>query len=252
MLKTTGMATVFLWVVFVLLSFAPLPFLFPSSNFAVIKTGQGNHPPVVKIISPKNNNSYGWNSTVPYKISISDKEDGESKYDEINAKEVFLKIKYVKKIPPTSSSVKNVQSEESRGLAIIKTSNCMNCHAFKTKLIGPSFYDINKKYHKISGIENILADHILNGSKGRWGEVQMPSNNKLNASEAREVIRWIFKNADDSTVNFLAGIEGSFKIKPPDPSFSNVMLIASYTDHGLKDHTGENLAGEDTLFIKIK
>ncbi len=54
-----------------------------------------NHAPIVKILSPKNNSSYSSNSAIPYEISVSDKEDGESKYQEINPKEVFLEIKYV-------------------------------------------------------------------------------------------------------------------------------------------------------------
>lgn len=80
----------------------------------------------------------------------------------------------------------------------------------------------------------------------------MPSNNKLNISEAKEVIQWIFKISDDSTVNFIAGLEGSFRIKPPDTSFKNIILIASYTDHGIKDQKGKNLLGKDAVFIRIE
>jgi hypothetical protein len=46
-------------------------------------TGPGekpvNHPPAVKIVSPKANDAYEENSRVRYEINVSDREDGESK-----------------------------------------------------------------------------------------------------------------------------------------------------------------------------
>ncbi len=75
---------------------------------------------------------------------------------------------------------KKNNQKDSPGLSVIKISNCMNCHAFKSKLIGPSFYEITQRYKPVRKTEDTLVNHILNGSKGRWGNVQMPSNNKLN------------------------------------------------------------------------
>ena len=128
----------------------------------------------------------------------------------------------------------------------------MNCHAFKTKLIGPSFYDITRHYQFVSNAKDTLTKHILNGSKGRWGNVQMPSNNKLNVEEAKKVIDWLFKNAGDSTVNYLAGTEGSFRIDPVGISLQNVILIASYTDHGTKENPDQKIIGEDFVIIQTR
>ncbi|MEO6894085.1 MAG: c-type cytochrome [Ginsengibacter sp.] len=211
-----------------------------------------NHAPIVKIISPKNNSAYRWNSLVPYEISVSDKEDGESKYQEINPKEVFLEIKYVKDSIEALAEIKKNNSEDPPGLSIIKMSNCMNCHAFKTKLIGPSFYEIERRYYKVANIKDTLCNHILNGSKGRWGEIQMPSNTKLNESEAKNIIEWIFNNAGDSTVDYLPGTEGSLRLNSPDASYKNIILVASYTDHGSKDEPAKRLQGKDIVVIKGK
>lgn len=54
-----------------------------------------NHPPAVKIMAPKNNSSYARNALVAYEISVSDKEDGDSKFGEINPKEIFLEVRYL-------------------------------------------------------------------------------------------------------------------------------------------------------------
>src|SRR5881275_194376 len=53
-------------------------------------TVQENHTPVVKITSPANNGSYTAGAQIHYSINVSDKEDGESKYDEIDAKQVLI------------------------------------------------------------------------------------------------------------------------------------------------------------------
>jgi len=251
MTKASGILNSIWLIILILFSFALISFSHKNSFCSFLKKQIENHSPVVKIISPKNNNSYALNSQVPYQISVSDKEDGESKYGEINPKEVFLEIKYVKDTAKALELISKNQQKDVAGLSIIKTSNCMNCHAFKTKLIGPSFYDITRRYPFVSKTEDSLINHILNGSKGRWGNVQMPSNNKLNAEEAKKVVGWLFKNAGDSTVNYLAGTEGSFRINPVNTSLKNIILIASYTDHGTKEDPVQTITGEDRVVIQI-
>jgi len=240
----TGTSIFFILFSFTLFSFSHLK---PSHYFS--KNQTENHAPVVKILSPKNNSSYSSNSQIPYEIRVSDKEDGDSKYEEINPKEVFLEIKYTNDTTKALELIRKNEQTNADGLSIIKASNCMNCHAFKTKLIGPSFYDITHRYTLVSKTEDTLVNHILNGSKGRWGNVQMPSNNKLNDDEARKAINWLFKNAGDSTVNYLAGTEGSFRLNT---SVKNVILIASYTDHGTKDNPNQTLKGEDRVIIQSR
>ncbi len=252
MLKGTVFFTINLLIVLILLSAIHLPFIAQKNHFNFYKKQSQNHAPVVKILSPKNNSVYRWNSQVSYEISVSDKEDGESKYQEINPKEVFLEIKYVNDTSKALDLIKKNDQKDPPGLAAIKTSNCMNCHAFKSKLIGPSFYEITRRYEQVANSVDTLTDHILNGSKGRWGNVQMPSNDKLNASEAKEVIEWIFKNTRDSTVNYLAGTEGSFRLNASANSLKNIILIASYTDHGIKDQPHQNMKGGDLIIIHGK
>jgi len=53
------------------------------------KNSKKDHPPSVKILSPKNNSLFNFDTQINYQISVADKEDGDSKYDEINGKEIF-------------------------------------------------------------------------------------------------------------------------------------------------------------------
>ncbi len=50
-----------------------------------------NNPPIVKITEPKSNSVFPLNSLVRYSISVSDREDGESRFDEIPPIKYFWK-----------------------------------------------------------------------------------------------------------------------------------------------------------------
>ena len=104
-------------------------FLFPVMTLLIFFTEE-NHAPVVKIISPKSNTSYTNNSTVQYSISVSDKEDGDSKFSEIAANEVFLEVNYYNDSAKLNADIKKTATNDAPGLATIKTSNCFNCHGF--------------------------------------------------------------------------------------------------------------------------
>jgi len=213
---------------------------------------QENHPPVVKIISPKNNSTFDFDTPVNYTISVSDKEDGDSKYDEINGKEVLLEVKHVAKLPALLN--KDVQADPS-GIAIMRISNCFNCHNFNSKSIGPSFYEINKKYPATNANTDTLVKHIREGSSGTWGKEKMPTHTELSVAEIKSTVQWILKHAADAGVNYYIGMEGSFRIKRPGTTKPGgvYVLTASYVDHGLKSAPGkQRLRGQDVVVIRSK
>ena len=238
-------------IIIIVISFAFLPVNQQVSSKTFLEKQNEDHAPEVKILSPGNNSIFFAGSQIPYRISVSDKEDGESKYQEINPQEVFLEIKYLKDSSEAIQFIEKNKEKDQKGLALIKASNCMNCHEFNEKKIGPSFHNVVQHYQWNSSMADTLAAHVLNGSKGRWGSVQMPSNNKLNPEEAKEIVSWLYKNAGDSTLTFLAGTSGSFKLKD-NLLLKEVALIATYTDHGTKENPMVKLKGEDAIMIHLR
>lgn len=206
---------------------------------------QENHSPVVKIISPQNNNSFDKDAAVTYKVSVSDKEDGDSKFDEINPKEVLLEVRYLKKGKAAPANPQN------NGVNIIMTSNCITCHGFNTKAMGPSFADINKRYPATKANTDSLVKRIQFGSTGIWGKEKMPPHPELSVNDIKNIVQWIIKNAADPNVNYYAGTDGYFRFKP-DAQKGIYQFTASYTDHGLKDVAGKKLRGQDMVTISIK
>ena len=232
----------------VLTLYSVVNFAYPSKK---IRLQQENHPPIVKIISPKRNSLYEWNVPMNYTVTDSDQEDGESKFDEISANEVFLEVRYLADTSKVAIILNSAKSSPP-GLAAIRTSNCLNCHAFNTKLIGPSFYEINKRYPNIKTNKELLEKHIREGSTGVWGKVPMPTHQELTREETQKMVDWIFKNGAEQDVSYYRGTEGSFRIKPPVGAQRKgvLVLIATYTDHGTKDKPKQNLRGQDAIILQ--
>jgi cytochrome c len=214
---------------------------------------QENAAPVVKIIDPKSKGFYPQDAAIPYNIKISDKEDGESQYDEIATGEVMLIVRYIADSTKVSTFRKDKLIDAPELLAI-RTSNCLNCHAFDSKLIGPSFSQIGKMYSDKPENITLLAKRIIEGSSGVWGSVVMPSHPEIKEDEAKRVVGWIIKNSNDKNVRYYMGTAGSLKIKSPEPvnSKSVFMLSAAYTDHGNASQPDVKKTGYDAILIHAK
>ncbi len=223
--------------------------------FTSKKKSVDNNPPKVSITTPGNNGKFNWNSIIRYRISVSDKEDGSSEYNEITANEVLLEVLYL----PDSSKAEKYLSEKARmdtehpGLSLIKNSGCFNCHAAKNKLIGPSFDLIAKQYPYNPGTIEMLTRKVINGSSGVWGDTPMPANPTLKTEQARQIISWTLKNNLNPNLIYFPGMEGTFrtKEKPANDAGKGVyILTASYTDHGVKGSPQVRKYGKYSILLK--
>jgi len=219
------------------------------------KAQQENHPPVVKIVSPKNNSIVGLDAVINYEISVSDPEDGNSKYDEINSKEVLLEVRRLTGKLKSPVTTNKVVPNDLPGLTVMRTSNCFNCHNFNSKSIGPSFHEISKHYPATPAMTDSLIKHIRDGISGIWGKEVMPTHPELSKDEIKNTVQWILKHGADPEINYYIGTIGSFHITPPAISGqkSIYVLTASYVDHGLKIAPGkQRLKGQDVVIIYRK
>jgi cytochrome c len=69
--------------------------------------------------------------------------------------------------------------------------NCMACHALDKKLIGPGYKEVATKYAGQKDAADKLADKIVKGGVGAWGQVPMPANPQVSAAEAKQLANWI-------------------------------------------------------------
>jgi cytochrome c len=213
-----------------------------------------NHPPNVKFIQPPEKTNYSWNQLVPYSVEVSDLEDGESRFQEIQSAEVWVKLKYVENRQKESEYLRQKKFPDSVGINNMVKSNCFNCHSVKLKLAGPSFLEISKRYPNTYKNQDLIVSHILLGSKGIWGTEVMPTHPELSAAAAREMVKWILNYAGDPSLNYLVGLQGSLPLSKPGGSFHQGLFIveAYYTDHGSAENPGKKLTGFARTVIQVK
>ncbi|HEY5750468.1 MAG TPA: c-type cytochrome [Chryseolinea sp.] len=225
------------------------------SSFRESETLAENAVPVVRITLTTGNVKFQWNTMINYTISVNDKEDGNSEFDEIAPHEVLLQVLYL----PDSAQLQAYRSERSKtesepeALLAITTLPCLNCHTAKDKLIGPSFQDIAAKYTYSAAVEDALSKKIVGGSLGTWGNIPMPPHPEVAVAQAKEIARWILKSNKNTDHFFLAGPSGAFKTKqkPEKDAGKGVYLLrASYTDHGTKDNPPLRKRGQHTVILR--
>jgi len=76
-------------------------------------------------------------------------------------------------------------------MALAQKKNCMACHAVDKKVLGPSYKDVASKYAKDKKAAAMLAEKIVKGGKGVWGEIPMPANPQVSADEAKALAAWV-------------------------------------------------------------
>ncbi len=214
---------------------------------------QENKPPVVKIVAPTTNSTFNWNSMIPYAIRVSDDEDGNSEYDEINPTEVLLVVKYLKGASEIKSYLTKESNTDYSPLVQMSRSTCFNCHSAKGTLIGPSFERIAAKYQKNQKAIEFLTEKIINGGTSIWGDEIMPPHPNLKVAQVQEMVHWILENNSDPDKNYLAGIEGTIKTKEQPVSAlekSVLVLTARYADQGLNKQRQNSKQAQNTLILK--
>lgn len=69
--------------------------------------------------------------------------------------------------------------------------NCMACHAVDKKLVGPAYKEVAAKYAGQKDAVDKLAQKVMKGGVGAWGQVPMPANPQVSEAEAKQLVQWV-------------------------------------------------------------
>lgn len=98
--------------------------------------------------------------------------------------------------PQIDTSVSKIGTEHAGGTVavgakLISGSDCLGCHKENEKLIGPAYVAVAQKYPATEANITMLANHIIQGGKGHWGEIPMSAHPGLSQSDAKEMTKYI-------------------------------------------------------------
>ncbi len=72
--------------------------------------------------------------------------------------------------------------------------SCTACHGVDSKLVGPSFQEISKKYAATADASSYLTGKIKAGGSGIWGAIPMPGQ-ALPEADSKAIVQWILDGA---------------------------------------------------------
>lgn len=82
-----------------------------------------------------------------------------------------------------------VLTPEEEGKVLVEGADCLTCHKMDAQLIGPSYQEVAKKYTEKE--VDMLADKIINGGVGVWGDVPMSQHPGLDKENAKKMVKYI-------------------------------------------------------------
>ena len=78
-----------------------------------------------------------------------------------------------------------------KGLALVGSNDCFGCHKVSEKLTGPAYAEVAERYAGKPGIEDSLANKIIHGGSGNWGQVPMTPHPNLAHDSAVAMVKYI-------------------------------------------------------------
>jgi cytochrome c551/c552 len=208
----------------------------------VVDVYAGNSIPQVTINISGNSTFYFPNKPVNYDVTVNDKEDGSSSQPGFDTKNIFVKSSYLSSQDIANLSV-GMKEQESKdpGQQMMLTLDCSSCHKVDTKSVGPAFTQVAAKYKNDPKAKDYLANKIIKGGSGVWGQVAMAAHPNLSVSDATKIVSWVLSLASTNKEKSLPvkGTINPSKYKLNDKG--NLYIQASYTDKGgsgIKSLTG--------------
>ncbi|GAB3566625.1 hypothetical protein GCM10027578_15850 [Spirosoma luteolum] len=147
----------------------------------------GNTPPQVAIATTGNRTFFFPNQqTLPYTVSVKDREDRL-----IDRKKLTVQLNYIPKVADSGPQQGHQQLTTSLGKTLIAGSDCKACHQLAAKSVGPAFTEVAKRYRDDKTAPAKLANKIIIGGGGVWGEHAMSAHPQLAREEATEMVKYI-------------------------------------------------------------
>ncbi|MFX0556970.1 PQQ-dependent sugar dehydrogenase [Maribacter sp. CXY002] len=227
-----------------------------NSNQQQFKITAGNEPPIVDLQILEGNQSFFFpDSKLTYKINVSDKEDGAISDGGIKEEEVAVNFDYAPEgFDPIEIAQNHVSTDEwitlSKGRAMIDESDCLSCHRVDIRSIGPSYMEVAEKYKNNLKGQREIAQRIINGSVGIWGEHAMSAHPDLSEQDAALIVDYIIGLIEPKQEIEKIPLSGNYTTSVPkkENGKGSYLLRAAYTDKGSSN--SKSLTSEKIIALR--
>lgn len=77
------------------------------------------------------------------------------------------------------------------GLNLVAKYDCLTCHKVSEKLTGPAYVDVANKYADNEANVKMLAEKVIKGGSGNWGQVAMIAHPQVTEADAEQMVKYI-------------------------------------------------------------
>jgi cytochrome c len=78
-----------------------------------------------------------------------------------------------------------------KGLELVAQSDCFTCHKVSEPFTGPAYQAVADRYDNNPAVIDTLADKIIKGGAGRWGQVPMIAHPQVSKENAVTMVKYI-------------------------------------------------------------
>ena len=205
-----------------------------ASSSASLPIIVGNAKPTIEFASPLDGDFYDPSTPLTYRMKVSDFEDGTNDPDlaEESAMELIdsaASSRITVQAMPTALDGNQDEAVLDPGLALIRKSDCLNCHAINRPRVGPSFVQIADKYRNAHHQIDQSVQRVLKGSMGVWGKVGMLPHLQHTPAEVLRMVEFVYSVTADSSNPTAVGFRNELDLT----TFSGTIdLEATYIDLG--------------------
>lgn len=225
-----------------------------SSKTVDIKVG--NEPPVVNFdLGGANRTFYFPGTALNYAVKVQDKEDGSLQNGKILPAQVavstdYLPLGYDKIDASVTHRGTDAAAFTSTGQILINKNDCKSCHMANKRSVGPSYQEVAAKYKGKPAAVESLAQKIIKGGAGVWGDHAMSAHPQLSVADSRAMVEYILSLAEKKAAVKSAPVKGEYAIKKADEQKEKgtYILRAAYRDKGTGTMTP--MIGEDVVVLR--
>lgn len=78
-----------------------------------------------------------------------------------------------------------------QGQALVNASDCKTCHGIDNKIVGPGYKEVATKYEFTKANVGMLAEKVLVGGAGTWGEIPMTAHPDIPKADAEKMVMYV-------------------------------------------------------------
>jgi cytochrome c len=189
----------------------------------------GNSEPVVSIALKGGNKSF-YLQGVPIAYQVNVRDNDTSPIDPAN---LYVAVDYIRGYDKSAAPMGHLQGSAAvSGRLLTQTLDCKSCHKEADKSIGPAFLLVAQKYRNDPKAANYLAQKIVKGGSGVWGDVAMSAHPSLSGGDVNQIVTYILSLGNQAAMK--KSLPQTGLIVPPasEPPNTAMVISASYTDKG--------------------